>query len=195
MSHSDETEIKLEVRDLRAVRRRLTQLGFKKITPRQFEDNVLYDFADQRLWKARCLLRLRQSGRRWTLTFKGKARSSRDYKIRPETETSVADGKALQDIFKALGLREAFCYQKFRTEFAETARTQRYGAPIAVVDETPIGNYLELEGSPRWIDRVAARMGYSREEYITLSYATLYREKCRERRVKPTNMVFKAAKS
>jgi len=40
-----------------------------------------------------------------------------------------------------------------------------------VVDETPIGNYAELEGSAEWIDRAAARLGIARAQYITLSYA------------------------
>ena len=42
----------------------------------------------------------------------------------------------------------------------------------------PSGNYLELEGPQRWIDEVARQLGYSRREYITESYAALYRKKC-----------------
>lgn len=195
MSHGNETEIKLEVRHLRAIRRKLGKLGFRQVRSRHFENNILYDFADRRLWKAQCLLRLRQSGRTWTLTFKGKAQSSRDYKIRPELETSVADGKQLQEIFSALGLRPAFRYQKYRAELARGRRPPKHGAPLVVIDETPIGIYLELEGSRRWIDRVAAQLGYRREDYIPASYAALYRQKCEQQGVKPTNMVFKGSKS
>jgi adenylate cyclase class 2 len=43
-----------------------------------------------------------------------------------------------------------------------------------VVDETPIGNYAELEGSADWIDRAAARLCIDPAQYITLSYGRLF---------------------
>ncbi len=43
-----------------------------------------------------------------------------------------------------------------------------------MVDETPIGNYAELEGSAEWIDRAAARLGVDPAEYLTLSYGRLF---------------------
>jgi adenylate cyclase class 2 len=43
-----------------------------------------------------------------------------------------------------------------------------------VVDETPIGNYAELEGSAAWIDRAAARLGIDPSQYSTLSYGRLF---------------------
>ena len=63
--------------------------------------------------------------------------------------------------------------------------------PQVAYDETPIGNYLELEGPEKWIDEVATRLGYSRQDYITSSYLALYFQKCREEGKKPGNMVFK----
>jgi adenylate cyclase class 2 len=43
-----------------------------------------------------------------------------------------------------------------------------------VVDETPIGNYAELEGPAEWIDRAATRLGVDPAQYITLSYGRLF---------------------
>jgi len=60
-----------------------------------------------------------------------------------------------------------------------------------LLDETPIGNFLELEGSPRWIDRTARRLGFSPKDYINRSYGYLYLAWCRERRIRPKDMVFK----
>jgi len=42
------------------------------------------------------------------------------------------------------------------------------------VDETPIGDFAELEGTPAWIDRVAAGLGVKPSEYMTLSYGRLF---------------------
>jgi adenylate cyclase class 2 len=43
-----------------------------------------------------------------------------------------------------------------------------------VVDETPIGNFAELEGPDEWIDRVAALLGVDPASYIILSYGRLF---------------------
>jgi hypothetical protein len=59
------------------------------------------------------------------------------------------------------------------------------------LDETPIGNFLELEGSPRWIDRTARLLGFSSSDYINRSYGYLYLAFCRERRIRPKDMLFK----
>ena len=72
-----------------------------------------------------------------------------------------------QAIFLSLGLVAAFRYEKWRTEWED-------GEGHCVVDETPIGDYAELEGSPEWIDRTAARLGIDRAEYMTLSYGRLF---------------------
>ena len=70
-------------------------------------------------------------------------------------------------MFLSLGLVTAFRYEKWRTEWHD-------GEGHCVVDETPIGNYAELEGSPNWIDRIAPRLGIDPAEYITLSYGRLF---------------------
>ncbi len=191
MKHGHETEIKLAVGDLGALQRRLRDLGFRTIRGRHFERNVLFDFGDQRLRKARCLLRLRWEGRRCLLTFKGAPVRSRSYKIRPETETVVANGRRLQATLERLGMRRTFCYEKYRTSLTPGGKKE---GPEVVVDETPIGNYLELEGPAGWIDGTAKRLGYSRKDYITSSYAALYYAKCRAERRRPDNMVFVAGK-
>jgi len=61
----------------------------------------------------------------------------------------------------------SFRYEKFRAEWTD-------GKGNVVVDETPIGNFGEIEGSPRWIDATAKKLGVSRADYITKNYATLF---------------------
>jgi adenylate cyclase class 2 len=190
MAPQKEIEIKLEVHDPTALKRRLRQLGFRVVKPRHFESNSLLDFPGSPLRKARCLLRLRALNGRAVLTFKGTPISSGRYKVRPEIETQVADGDGMAQIFERLGLRETFRYEKYRTVLVPSLPEDAKFAAELVYDETPIGNYIELEGPKRWIDRVAKQLGYSRADYINRSYATLYFLRCRERRIKPGNMVF-----
>jgi len=185
-----ETEIKLRVSDPKALQRRLQELGFRLVKRRYLERNCLFDFPDQRLRKARCLVRLRFEGRQAVLTYKGAPLRSDRYKVRREAETLVSDGGCAREILEGLGLRKTFLYEKYRTVYAPTAREKGSGPSYLAYDETPIGNFLELEGPPQWIDRVARRLGYSRQDYITRSYLALYFQKCAELDRKPENMVF-----
>jgi adenylate cyclase class 2 len=61
-----------------------------------------------------------------------------------------------------------------------------------MLDETPVGAFLELEGAPRWIDRTARSLGFRESDYITASYGALYRQFCDMKGVAPGNMVFAA---
>jgi adenylate cyclase, class 2 len=165
-----ETEIKFRVDDLAGLEKRLEEAEFRLETPRQFESNVLYD-TPARTMRARTeILRIRHYGERWVVTHKrlpdvgpGEDR----HKHRIETETEVADGDAIAKIFESLGLVAVFRYEKWRSEWTD-------GEGHCVVDETPIGNFAELEGEPAWIDRVAANIGVNRSAYITLSYGRLF---------------------
>jgi adenylate cyclase class 2 len=165
-----ETEIKFHVDDLAGLARRLEAAGFHLQTPRAFESNVLYDTPDRQMRARTEILRIRGYAGQWTVTHKrlpdiGPGEDSHKHRI--ETETEVADGDALAEIFLALGLVPAFRYEKWRTEWTD-------GEGHCVVDETPIGDYAELEGPAEWIDRAAARIGLDPAEYITLSYGRLF---------------------
>jgi adenylate cyclase class 2 len=190
MRHRRETEIKLLARDRKQVRKRLSQLAFKVFKARHFESNYLFDFPDLRLHKSGCLLRLRFAGGESLLTFKGPPLRTRRYGSRREIETRVEDGALLREVLKNLGLKPVFVYEKYRTTYATGNRADIYGLPLVAYDETPIGNYLELEGPEKWIDKIATQLGYSPQDYITSTYLALYVRKCREERRKPANMVF-----
>ena len=165
-----ETEIKFCVDDLTDLSQRLVAAGFTLLTPRSFESNVLYDTPGRQMRARTEILRIRNYAGRWTVTHKrlpdaGPGEDTHKHRI--ETETEVSDGDALATVFLSIGLVAAFRYEKWRTEWQD-------GEGHCVVDETPIGNYAELEGSAAWIDRAAARLGIGPSQYITLSYGRLF---------------------
>lgn len=165
-----ETEIKFRVADGAELERKLALIGFHLETPRSFEANMLYDTPDRQLRQKRELVRIRQYNGRWVLTHKRIPDSGIGedaHKHRVETETEIADGEALADVFKAVGFVPVFRYEKWRTEWAD-------GAGHCVVDETPIGLYAELEGAPDWIERVAGLLGVAAEDRTTMSYGRLF---------------------
>jgi adenylate cyclase, class 2 len=186
MAHGDrEIEIKLAVPDAASARRMLRKAGFRVYRRRVFESNTVFDTADRRLLNASSLVRVRQAGRRATLTYKGPPAVSR-HKEREELELEISSARPVALILEKLGFEPVFRYEKFRTEYRRPGNSG-----IATLDETPVGFFMELEGSPRWIDRTARALGFAEAQYITSSYGTLYRDWCRRRRVKPRDMIFR----
>ncbi len=179
-----EVEIKFHISDLRALARKLRATGFTVQTRRTKEINTIYDFPDHRMRKHGEVLRIRQYGNAWTLTHKSRSQPGK-HKVRIETETIIADGKKLAAIFESLGLIVSFRYEKFRTEWTD-------GKGHVVLDETPIGNIGEIEGSPKWIDRTAKALGVAESGYCTLSYAELFQQWNRKNGRNEPEMTFAA---
>jgi len=184
MGSKKEVEIKFRVQDLRALTRDLRAAKFRLVTPRTHEMNTLYDLPGYKLRKRGALLRLREYGKEWLFTYKAKGAAGR-HKSREETETKVADGEEMERILKALGFEPVFRYEKFRAEWTD-------GKGHVVIDETPIGNFGEIEGTPRWIDHTAKLLGIERRQYITQSYSELFFTWKRSTRSRATEMTFKA---
>jgi len=112
------------------------------------------------------------------------------YKVRIETETLIDDGPALAAIFHQLGYEPVFRYEKFRTQWSLATPTidgplftgpahpsQAFSASPSfhlVLDETPIGDYAELEGPPAWIDDTLARLNVDPATCLIDSYGRLF---------------------
>ncbi len=111
-------------------------------------------------------LRLRREGARSFLTFKGPVQPG-PMKLREELETAVTDADVLQRVLEHLELRVWFRYQKYREEFA-------LDGVVVAIDETPIGTFVELEGTEAGITAAAAALGRTTADYILDSYCGLF---------------------
>ena len=183
MAAPRETEIKFVLQDLEDMQRRLKRAGFRRQTPRTHEMNTLYDLPTGEMRARGEVLRLREFGGEWKLTHKSRGKEGR-HKSRIEHETSIGDGKCAENILAALGYQPSFRYEKFRSEWTD-------GVGHVVLDETPIGNFGEIEGSPRWIDRTARALDVCRTDYLTASYVYLFLEWKRRTGNPARNMTFK----
>jgi adenylate cyclase class 2 len=176
-----ETEIKLRVGDPAAARAAVLAIGASLARARHFEDNVLFDDDARSLLSKGSALRVRRvdeaadrTGEEerggippGVLTFKGPRQIIEGVKSRQEIETVVADADAAQALLQALGYRPVFRYQKYREVY-------RWNSAEIVVDETPIGTFLEVEGDLEAVHAAAAALGYARAQYVSESYAALY---------------------
>lgn len=211
-----ETEIKLQITDRKAFERKLKKIGGRTVgtgNGRVHELNTIFDTPEGGLAKHGQLLRIRvvTSGsqkkrskpnrpkplpsKTVLLTFKQPLAQAAPqehgrFKTREETELHVAEAVALTKIFEGLGLRGWFSYEKYRTTWKLGPRASWAKDLLIEVDETPMGTFIELEGPADAIDRAAQLLGFSRKDYLTKNYLTLYVEDCRRKGLTPTNMLF-----
>jgi adenylate cyclase, class 2 len=180
-----ETEVKLGWSGTAAEAEALVRSrGFALHEPRTLEEDQLFDRASGELQAADQVLRLRRRGAHATVTYKGPADRER-YKSREEIEFDVSAADSFLVVLDRLGYRPGFRYEKYRSKFTIS------GEPgMIMIDETPVGIYIELEGPGDWIDSTAARLGYTADDFLTTSYAALYRQFRESHPQAPSDMVF-----
>lgn len=168
MADTRETELKIPVDDLEAVRRRLAAAGAVRVHPEAREVNLLLDTPDRRLAAGRCALRLRRWGGRCWLTFKGPPSWQDDVKCREEHETELGDAGAAERILGALGFIRAVRYDKDRERW-------RVGEITVELDRTPMGAFVELEGPVASLAATARELGLEPSRAVPDSYLALWR--------------------
>jgi len=177
-----EIEVKLPFDSARSARERIASLGADERTPRLFEDNIVYDRDDLSLKRGGIVLRLRTKGGRHLLTLKSPVEGRHVHKVRNEDETTVTDAEAMARVLGGLGFTPYWRYQKHRTVYT-------LGNLAICLDETPIGCYVELEGPPEEIDRVAQQLGFSEDDYIRETYRDLQEREAAARGVSPGDLL------
>lgn len=164
-----ETELKIPVNDLAAVRANLATLDASLISESAREENLLLDTADRELSGRGCVLRLRRHGARRILTFKGPATYDGHIKVRPEHELEIEDLETMLTVFEALGFFGVVRYEKER-------ETWRINDAEVVLDHTPMGDFVEVEGPPELIGSVARSLGLDPSDAVRGSYISLWSE-------------------
>ena len=182
MSH-EEIEVKFIIDDLAAMRQRIVAIGAALKTPRTYEDNVVFDTADQRLRRQGCLLRLRRD-RHNIVTYKEPGRSKhQDFKVRQEYEVSVSDFAQMHAILEKVGLQPALRYEKYRETF--TCNNAEL-----LLDETPCGIFLEIEGPQDTIRDLAAQLGIDFKTRLIAGYGEIFEAVCATYNLHLTDMTF-----
>ena len=180
-----ESEVKLPVAGLQPVRDVLERAGAHLVQGMTREVNCLYDSADGRLRSKDMALRLREYGGSSILTLKEKAVFRGPVKQRPEHEVEVSQSDGLRTILEQLGYRPSFRYEKDREIW-------RLGAVQVMLDHTPMGDFVEIEGAESRLEQAARSLGLDLGQSLHLSYPRLWEE---HRRLEgnadlPKDMVF-----
>lgn len=177
-----EREIKLRYDSVESARAAVLAAGATPLLGRRLQEDALLDTEDESLRRRRCVLRIRLENGNSRITFKGPVQPS-DMKLRDELETIVGDGVLLLGVFEELGFHVWFRYEKYREEFC-------HEEVIVAIDETPVGVFVELEGSEPGITTMATLLGRRPEDYILDSYRGLYLKHRDAAGLKGPDMVF-----
>jgi adenylate cyclase class 2 len=161
-----EREVKLRFGSAEEARLAVLAAGGTPLLGRRLQEDSLLDTADEQLRRRACALRVRVENGKSRITFKGPVQPS-VLKVREELETVVGDGEVLLRVFSELGLHVWFRYEKYREEFS-------HEDVIVAIDETPVGIFVEIEGSEGGIDQMAAALGRAPLDYIVESYRGLF---------------------
>ncbi len=163
-----EVELKARLVDRRTTEIRLKKLGGQKVREERQIDTY-FDIGSKN--KA---LRLRSSGRRWTLTYKGPCKPDR-VRAREEFESRVQDGPETVQILDRIGLHPYMEIQKYRTIY-------RFAGLVVGVDRVQgLGDFLEIEakgGRTRSkILRLFSSLGIPRRDIVKETYVDLMASK------------------
>jgi adenylate cyclase class 2 len=177
-----EREIKLRFPAADEARNAILACGATPLHGRRLQEDVLLDTDDESLRRRRCVLRVRMENGKSRLTFKGPVQPGL-MKVREELETVVGDGSLLLRVLGEIGLHEWFRYQKYREEFS-------HGDVIVAIDETPVGTFVEIEGSESGINDMARALGRAEPDYIQDSYRGLFLQHRQAFGITGSDMVF-----
>lgn len=162
-----ETEVKFLIRSPDNIEQKLQALGAACVQLKNHELNLRFDRPDGSLTKRFEVLRLRKDTRD-RLTYKGQGFAVDDVGARKEIEFEVSDFDAAQAFLEALGYRISMVYEKYRT-------TYRFEAVEIVLDHTPLGHFVEIEGpGADALRRAAAALDLDWEARSMLSYTVLF---------------------
>lgn len=149
------------------------------------EVNLLLDSSDGRIRDTGSLLRLREHGDRQLITYKDPPRFKGAIKERSEYETWVGEIGSMVEIFQRLGFTVFMKYEKDREEWL-------LGEISVVLDHTPMGDFVEVEGPADQLEHTARGLGLDPSDAVHGSYISLwqeYRASHPERNL-PPDMVF-----
>lgn len=175
-----EIEVKIKIQDnFAAVKIKLQEMKAELFHKRALEVDEYFD-AKEKLHKEDEVLRLRD---RSVLTYKGPQQKKQTMKVREEIEVMVDDGSKLECILGKLGYTPSDKKEKYR-------ETYLLHETKVSLDETPMGNYLEIEGEKENVAKVAQKLGFTERDYITESYTALWKDYAKQRKIKGP-MVFR----
>lgn len=178
-----EIELKFKIDKPNLIQKKLKQIGGKFIG-RVFEKTIRFETKNNDLKKQGKFLRIR-TGFKNEITFKRKlGKSEKDFREREEIEVEISDPKKMKMILENLGFTKKLIMEKYREKW-------QLGNVEVVVDRLPFGNFIEIEGNKKEIEKTAKLLSLSLADGITDTYWGLWENYRKKKSIKDKNIIFK----
>ena len=178
-----EIEIKFEIKNPDLIRKKLKKMK-AKLLGKAFEKTIKFDAKDLTLQKQGKFLRLR-TGFQNTITLKKKIKQDRDFRERVEYEFKISNPKEMEIILENLGFTKKLIMEKYREKWI-------LGNAEVVIDKLPkMGNFIEIEGSKKSIEKTAKILGLDLKDGITATYWGLWEDYRKSKGIEDENIIFK----
>jgi predicted adenylyl cyclase CyaB len=177
-------EIKFKIENPGLVREKLKGAG-AKFVGKAFERTIKFDTKNDDLEKQEKFLRVR-TGFENVITFKKKINKvDKNFKEREEIEVEISDPEKMEKILENLGFTKKWVMEKYREKWI-------LGDAEVVIDKLPkMGNFIEIEGSKKAIQKTAKILGLDLKEGITATYWGLWEDFRKRKGIKEENIIFK----
>jgi adenylate cyclase, class 2 len=183
MADIQEIETKFLVRDIHTIELRLIELKADILKTRCLEKNFRFDTKENKLSSESKVLRLRQDSQQW-MTYKEPGGFIDGIPTRKEIEFSISDLHAARSFLEALGFSVIQTYEKYRAVYI-------LNNTRIMVDELPIGNFVEIEGDEvQLIKKVASDLNLRWELRVDHSYLTIFNTLCLTKGIEPRDLSF-----
>jgi len=178
-----EIEIKFKIDKPGLIRKKLKNQE-AKFLGKVFERTIKFDTKNNDLKKQGKFLRIR-TGFENTLTFKRKIKPKDiKFKEREEIELEISDPRKMKKVLENLGFTKKWIMEKYREKW-------QLNKVEIVIDKLPFGNFIEIEGTKKAIQKTAKILGLNMEGKITATYWGLWEDYCKKKGIKDENIVFR----
>ena len=173
-----ETEVKIKIEAVEPVRQKILALKAELYKKRALQTDVY--FGNPRIRKKDQTLKIRDNA---IFTYKGPSEKKKNIRSNEEIEIRIDNAAYLQMILERIGYLPYWKKERYRESFLLNM-TQ------ICIDETPMGNFIEIEGKQENIIDIAKKLGFSQKNFIAEGYGKLWREYAKKNKLKG-DMVFK----
>jgi predicted adenylyl cyclase CyaB len=179
-----EVELKFKIENPGLIRKKLKEARAKFIG-KAFERTIKFDTKNDDLEKQEKFLRVR-TGFENVITFKKKINKvDKNFKEREEIELEISDPVKMEKILENLGFTKKWVMEKYREKWI-------LGNAEVVIDKLPkMGNFIEIEGSKKAIQKTAKILGLDLKKGITRTYWGLWEDFRKRKGIKEENIIFK----
>jgi predicted adenylyl cyclase CyaB len=182
--NNKEIEIKFKIESIEKLREKLKENG-AQFRGKAFQKTFRFDTHEKKLEKMNKFLRVR-TGFKKTLTLKEKI-EDKNFKKRKETELEIEDPKKMTSILKKLGFTKILIMEKNREKWF-------FKKTEIVIDELPMGKFIEIEGSEDSIEKVIKILNLDSKKRILGTYWDLWRDFKKKNNLKGEDIIFEKDK-